>query len=518
MNQLHPVQLRGDPEPCSVCHFDASIEPELHVRAPDVQKLLASDEAPRGLQLQELSARLTSAVDDLVAAELEMERLSQELLALAQKSHRLKADIVDLRAIIHPIRRIPAEILFEIFVQSDDSEEPHHLDISQYPWTLTHVCRRWRNVAIGNPSLWTDIHIEPGSRYSSPIIQSRAKLLGVQLFRSRSLPLNVTIINISRNGYHSTFLTLLLPTSPRWKSLSLEILSDMLKDFTDITGCLDSLETLDLSFQPSISSTGIDGIDAFRYMPRIKTLRAEPGLLQHLGPAMGCVETWQVPWEDADEILAAFCHVPRIKACEVQLGWTDSEFEASPILLAHLERLEIVGTNKVGYEDILDHIVVPCLQHLKLSTGPLNLDSLESFVKRSSLRLHSLCVTTISVDGSRLFAMFPELTSLTIERNDEDDDNDDGDGDGDGDDNNNDDDDDDDDDDNNNDDDSDSRSDSHTELIALLASPASAILIPNLQHLSFHIDRKASMDSMLEKYLDEIAQLRPQLRLEVIRS
>src|SRR5688572_27832679 len=36
-------------------------------------------------------------------------------------------------------------------------------NISEPPWTLTHVCSRWRNVAVDIPELWSRLHFDLGN-------------------------------------------------------------------------------------------------------------------------------------------------------------------------------------------------------------------------------------------------------------------------------------------------------------------------------------------------------------------
>lgn len=72
----------------------------------------------------------------------------QSLLASA----RLKE--AKIRAFLAPIRRLPEEILSEIF-------QTVHQDLEIGSWTLTQVCRVWRVVAFDTPSLWSNVKYSP---------------------------------------------------------------------------------------------------------------------------------------------------------------------------------------------------------------------------------------------------------------------------------------------------------------------------------------------------------------------
>ncbi|KAJ7482177.1 hypothetical protein B0H11DRAFT_1666321, partial [Mycena galericulata] len=71
-----------------------------------------------------------------------------------------------LTRILSPLRRMPPEILAEIFSWTLPSlpEAMHRSDnrftIQESPWLLTHVSRRWRAVSISTPELWSLIALD----------------------------------------------------------------------------------------------------------------------------------------------------------------------------------------------------------------------------------------------------------------------------------------------------------------------------------------------------------------------
>ncbi|KDQ27363.1 hypothetical protein PLEOSDRAFT_1026266, partial [Pleurotus ostreatus PC15] len=63
--------------------------------------------------------------------------------------------------ILAPIRRIPPEILAEIFVATiDDTTLCDPLDYDEMPWLLGRVCHSWRMVTESTPKLWSRIRVE----------------------------------------------------------------------------------------------------------------------------------------------------------------------------------------------------------------------------------------------------------------------------------------------------------------------------------------------------------------------
>ncbi|KAJ7603837.1 hypothetical protein FB45DRAFT_1070954 [Roridomyces roridus] len=63
------------------------------------------------------------------------------------------------KAIISPIRRLPNELLAEIFFQASQASFDRMADIgpTKAPWLFTHVCQLWAEVALGSRALWSRI-------------------------------------------------------------------------------------------------------------------------------------------------------------------------------------------------------------------------------------------------------------------------------------------------------------------------------------------------------------------------
>ncbi|KAI0055613.1 hypothetical protein BV25DRAFT_1736719 [Artomyces pyxidatus] len=105
---------------------------------------------------------------------------------------RLDAEISDLeialssfrtrRNALSPIGRLPPEILVRIFsfdTTPDDGSPTYHL------MRITHICRRWRSVAIGCPTLWGCINLAVDRRWAK-VMLARAKAAPLSLLVQRS--------------------------------------------------------------------------------------------------------------------------------------------------------------------------------------------------------------------------------------------------------------------------------------------------------------------------------------------
>ncbi|KAG8756185.1 hypothetical protein FRC14_003301 [Serendipita sp. 396] len=107
---------------------------------------------------QKLWEEFESAQTEVLSAQKVIEMLR------AQKSS-LSDELQDLQGLLHPIRRVPDEILAYIFELTIEPRD--YVEIIP-AMGLSQVCRTWRNVAVNYPPLWTMIQIDLGN-YSSGV-------------------------------------------------------------------------------------------------------------------------------------------------------------------------------------------------------------------------------------------------------------------------------------------------------------------------------------------------------------
>ncbi|KAJ7739674.1 hypothetical protein DFH07DRAFT_708341, partial [Mycena maculata] len=92
----------------------------------------------------------TAAIHDFLrATDAEIERRESDIARLLCEVEELRRSSHRHKAIIHPIRRLPSEILGEIFQQLNDVEAE-----KPAPLIFGEVCRQWRAIALSLPSLW----------------------------------------------------------------------------------------------------------------------------------------------------------------------------------------------------------------------------------------------------------------------------------------------------------------------------------------------------------------------------
>ncbi|KAG7440585.1 uncharacterized protein BT62DRAFT_822915, partial [Guyanagaster necrorhizus] len=72
---------------------------------------------------------------------------------LAERSHAA-VKLAKYRYFIAPIRRVPNEILSEIFSFTCADMSDSVDIVSGAPWVLSHVCSLWRSICLSSPRLW----------------------------------------------------------------------------------------------------------------------------------------------------------------------------------------------------------------------------------------------------------------------------------------------------------------------------------------------------------------------------
>ncbi|KAJ6491036.1 hypothetical protein C8R45DRAFT_901342 [Mycena sanguinolenta] len=125
-------------------------------------QLSSSNEPPVDAELSVVRpvAQITSA--HLALLDQEISRVKGRLRELEKEHTALSESHAQNMSILSPLRRVPTEILGEIFSWTLPLSLSHQsvVDVENCPWVLTHVCRRWRAVALSTPSLWSLIIVD----------------------------------------------------------------------------------------------------------------------------------------------------------------------------------------------------------------------------------------------------------------------------------------------------------------------------------------------------------------------
>ncbi|KAJ7511468.1 hypothetical protein B0H11DRAFT_872548 [Mycena galericulata] len=173
---------------------DAAALPSIVDWTPStIHSLLEVDQQKRTARLREISWSLQAIDQERGQLEREAHGIKMRQEALTRERHTLACERaalglpLDIESFLSaPIRRIPTEILTEIFMWTQDPTTVDGIGRS-VARTLSHVSTYWRAVACGVPRLW--------SSFSVPLFgqDPDAQLLTLHLDRSGDAPLTIHV-------------------------------------------------------------------------------------------------------------------------------------------------------------------------------------------------------------------------------------------------------------------------------------------------------------------------------------
>ncbi|KAK7036091.1 F-box domain-containing protein [Favolaschia claudopus] len=305
----------------------------------------------------------------------------------------------------YPVLTLPNEITSEIFIHflGLPASEPPEIHSPHSPIRLTHICRKWRAVAIATPPLWKGLRVlvHPSRRE----LKGLPTLADMWLQRSGCCPLSIEFIgSIGKCG--DELLSTFLSYSKRLQNLKLGLLPPRILPQIDSPMVL--LRSLEFDF---VGDSQVNELASWD-MPELRTvaLRGAESLEMVL------------PWEqltslsfhriDPQICLPVLRKTPSLLFCTLDFnfgGYAYRPYTGSGIInLPALTSLVIQTHRREFFSTrILTDLVVPALQQLEVpesSLGEKPIDLLTSFISKSGCTPRKLFITDrkILVDGSNV--------------------------------------------------------------------------------------------------------------------
>ncbi|KAF8628581.1 hypothetical protein AX17_005977 [Amanita inopinata Kibby_2008] len=198
------------------------------------------------------------------ALDTEIQHVQEILQRLKERKNNLITHVTAHEAVIAPIRRIPTEILVEIFKHCLPAWDEASPDPMLAPLLLAQVCERWRAITTFTPILWTSIKLIVES-YSVDSATAMAKLW---MCGSAQCPVNITVRSHDLASCLAV-LKLIIPHSDRWRNVSFMIPYEARELLDSLHGQLSSLESLDISVNGLTNTHDGPMIDHFVSAPRL---------------------------------------------------------------------------------------------------------------------------------------------------------------------------------------------------------------------------------------------------------
>lgn len=413
---------------------------------PDIQSQLYTNLPPRDQDRDELRiqlimvqreiSQLNMRIDLFVGPPYRMRLYSQERDSFLRLETAYKL-------ILSPARQIPTEILCEIFLHVANSfAESSHVSVkvTEGAWVLSHVCSRWRSIAIDFRPLWTDVCIDTRRMYvsrdnkQSVVLEHLEYALETYLCRSGDNPLDIVfrVDRVDSWRYPSQptdrimnhLLMCIVRHSHRWKHVYLT-----LPEETPFIAALQQVKERGLSSLQKLSLKSSEPPDRRDELQGWLDISSATSLWSFV--TSFCVSTAQIPWSqitryeghqeyyEGGDHLRVIQHMHSLVDCAL-LGRIDVPGDdIGPLVdLPHLRRLRVDGNG-----GIFDHLHAPSLESLEIQTYHNNeLTHVLSFVRRSECTLASLTVRGPRLDHTLFrdsvtgldYAEFSSLNALSI--------------------------------------------------------------------------------------------------------
>ncbi|KAJ7121846.1 hypothetical protein C8R43DRAFT_1033112 [Mycena crocata] len=388
--------------------------------APEIDSLAARE--PSFVELPHLLETNDAPLDSdipkirlaILEEEMRLDRLdaqiwdTQCMLEMLTRKQKDAARSIRLhRAILSPVRRMPPELLCEIFMLSMGGD-------LRPPWRLGLVSRFWRQSAILSHNLWSCIHLQPSWNGSLLSIKT-------QLTRSDIAPLTVIFDDFPIQT-SALVVDLLLQHCGRWRTLRLvkSSVNGADKLLYIMGGRMRQLERLELECEDYDLRIRDDSLTA---APRLREVILTDAALKRFSPAV------KIPWDQitlyrGKYVPARQCEIlqaaSNLQECSLAFSIHQPPHDAFPANAAPTSIIDLLRLRRLHLEEeyFLSLLTAPGLEDLFLYS-PRRLDRFPAFIQRSSCQLVKLVLVKYyrgtSSDLLNALRALPTLRCLVME-------------------------------------------------------------------------------------------------------
>ncbi|KAK0446987.1 uncharacterized protein EV420DRAFT_885224 [Desarmillaria tabescens] len=390
------------------------------------EELSSCNDAPLDSELTALETVVREGEANLSSLPRRIAAARETLQILLKEQTRTVKRITDAKVLLNPVRRLPADVLIDIFTECL-LEDMDSLDAKSAPWVLSQVCASWRQTALASTELWAHIHLKMDlyENHSQCVFR-----LGTVLHRAGMHPLKVNIMGRQGFSQHPVF-AMILPTSLRWTFLDVIAPLHSFRLFNSISHQLPLLETLSIevssAHRSDIKLESNFVVYGFCETPRLREL----SLTQRLTSDMSFFpRLFAVPLETISDLTLISTTSDMVSLLQsnrekhmmtFRTLLVDSERHVLPqqieipVIRHSCLRFLVLGDSPAG---LLSRLRLPALRKLTLLLFKRSI--LPTLSEHTAPTLTELTVdsSSRSVDGRALANMLqwtPNLTEMTLE-------------------------------------------------------------------------------------------------------
>jgi hypothetical protein len=231
------VALGTDEE--SSCNFNGETASTPPTPVPHI---LNTNEIPTVSERDLVYTALSDVHPSAQRLDAEIARALQALASLFSERQKLREFEHAHLALLSPMRRLPPEVIAEIFLRCIPPQ-PYILHARCAPLMLTGVCKRWRNIVLASPRLWSYVTLFAHAK--TPATYTEGIRRWIMLSGASPLDLNLCCDYDVENA--KAIVEIVAPTCERWRSLSLRMSVTDLQGLSAIKGRIPLLQSLNLN-------------------------------------------------------------------------------------------------------------------------------------------------------------------------------------------------------------------------------------------------------------------------------
>ncbi|KAG1874353.1 hypothetical protein F4604DRAFT_2009721 [Suillus subluteus] len=162
--------------------------------------------------------QLDATLHNISSLETVIDKINHLHRQLTIQKKKIISSITLHKRLVSPLWRLPTEVLSHIFVHCLPEDKYLSPASKLAPVLLTKICRRWREVAVGTPSLWCRLNVPYDLRRQEEL----PFCLDLWLKRSRGRPLSLALTCCSIVRDSTEFRSLLQPYINQISSFSIQ--------------------------------------------------------------------------------------------------------------------------------------------------------------------------------------------------------------------------------------------------------------------------------------------------------
>ncbi|KAJ7498222.1 hypothetical protein B0H11DRAFT_834860 [Mycena galericulata] len=411
---LHKKAMNGHASPCPRCGavrtspdgetFDPHVVPQ---SGSPHHRLLNSNEPPEAPVVPFIHSVLLRIGTHLACLDDEISSLRAQLELLEKGRASLSDYHMQNKGIVSPLRRMPPEVLGEIFSWTLLSvEEAWSCDrFKKSPWVLTHICSRWRSISLATPSLWSQVIINYHQGFVPPLAA-----IETQIERAHTLTIHFFPTSNQDPGPQLEMFELLAKHSLRWEVLCLGITRAMLPALTVLRHRVPLLRRLWIqSSDEGNDEAFLDSVDCFFTAPSL----VDVGVFDPYFSVSIPMPVHQLTRYELEGSLDMHLHLlglaENLIEARIDVDISRDTLSQSVVHLS-LRRLYVSNTA------LLDYITAPALEELGMWVTKKSSPHLAPFIDRSSCPLRRLCLrgSPRSREATEILSKGSSITELVI--------------------------------------------------------------------------------------------------------